>query len=174
MKSAILDAKTVTKIGRWNVQTLYQSGKLAQVFREFANYKIDILELSEMKWTGSGRLKSKNMTLLYSGHEQHHMRGVGITISNTAIKPLLGWTPVNDRIITARFQSKHAKTTIIQAYAPTGNSDEEEKNYFYAQLQDVFDQVPNHDVTILMGDMNAKLDGNRQSLEDIGTKWLIQ
>ena len=71
MKSAILDAKTATKIGRWNVQKLYQSGKLAQVFREFANYKIDILGLSEMKWTGSGRLKSKNMTLLYSGHEQH-------------------------------------------------------------------------------------------------------
>ena len=95
-------------------------------------------------------------------------------ISNTAMKPLVGWNPVNDRIITARFQSQHAKTKITQAYTPTENSDEEKKNYFCAQLQDVFDQVPNHDVTILMGDMNAKLDGNRQSLEDIGTKWLIQ
>ena len=84
------------------------------------------------------------------------MRVVGIMISNTAIKSLIGWNPVNDRIITARFQSKHAKTTIIQAYAPAENSGDEEKDDFYAQLQAVLDQVTNHDVTILMEDMNAK------------------
>ena len=101
MKSAILNAKTITKVGRWNVQTLYKSRKLAQVVRKFANYKIDILGLIEMRLTGSRRLKDKNMTLLYSGHKQHHVRGVGIMITNTAIKSLIDWNPVNDRVITA-------------------------------------------------------------------------
>ena len=146
MKSAILEAKTITKIGKWNVQTIYQSGKLAHVSEEFANYRIDILGLSKGRWTGSGRLKDKNMTLLYSGHVQYHMRGFGIMITNTAIKSLISWNPVNDRTITARFLSEHARRIIIQAYAPTENNDEEEKGDFYAQLQGILDQVLNHDV----------------------------
>ena len=69
IKSSILDAKHITKIGSWNVQTLYQSGKLAQVIREFNNYKLNILGLSEVRWTGSGRLNDKSISLLYSGHD---------------------------------------------------------------------------------------------------------
>ena len=116
------------------------------MIREFKNYKLDILGLSEVRWTGSGILNDKSISLLYSGHDQHHMRGVGILMNKNAAKSLIGWNPVNDRIITARFQSKHTKITLIQVYAPTENSDEEEKDNFYAQLQDISDQVPNHDI----------------------------
>ena len=59
IKSSILDAKHITKVGSWSVQTLYQSGKLAQVIREFKNYKLDILGLSEVRWTGSIGLNEK-------------------------------------------------------------------------------------------------------------------
>ena len=42
-------------------------------------------------------------------------------------------------------------------YAPTDTSEEEDKNSFYAQLQSVLDKIPNRDMVILMGDMNAKV-----------------
>ena len=74
----------------------------------------------------------KSISLLYSGHDQHHMKGVGILMNKNAAKSLIGWNPVKDRIIAARFQSKHTKITLIQVYAPTENSNEEEKDNFYA------------------------------------------
>ena len=77
IKSCILDTKHVTKSDR---------GKLAQVIREFTNYKLDILGLSEVRWTGSGRLNDNSISLLYSGHDQHHMRGVGILMNSYSLK----------------------------------------------------------------------------------------
>ena len=63
MKSLILRAETTTRIGTWNVQTLYQVGKLAQLLRELDAYQLDILGVSEMKWTGSGRMHNDGRSL---------------------------------------------------------------------------------------------------------------
>jgi len=54
LKSQLLTAKSPTKIGTWNVRTLYSTGKLAQVLNEMKHYKLDILGISEMRWTDSG------------------------------------------------------------------------------------------------------------------------
>jgi len=48
-----LKPKAKTRIACWNVRTLYQTGKLAQVVREFHNYSLDILGVCEARWTGS-------------------------------------------------------------------------------------------------------------------------
>ena len=165
LMNRILSAKTLTKIGTWNVRTMYQSGNLAQVSREADNYGLKILGISEMRWTGSGRMTSNGRTVLYSGQTEHHQSGVGLILSKEAARCLIGWEPVSDRILTARFQSCHTKTTVIQVYAPTEDSAEADKDAFYNQLQDTFNRIPDHDVKILMGDLNAKIDGDRTGME---------
>ena len=165
MKNSILSAKNISRIGTWNVQTLSQTGKLAQLLREFDTYQLDILGVSEMRWTGRGRMSSDGKTVLYSGHEDQHIRGVGFVLNRQAARALVGWKPVTDCIVTARFQSPQVKTTIIQAYAPTGDSSDIDKDAFYGQLQDVFDHIPSHDVKLLIGDFNAKISNNCQGLE---------
>jgi hypothetical protein len=57
-------------------------------------------------------------------------------MNKEAKKSLLGWEPVNSRIIRVRFFSKYIKTTIIQCYAPTEQDTEEAKNLFYTNLQE--------------------------------------
>ena len=56
-----------------------------------------------------------------------HTHEVGIILSIEAQRALIGWQPVNHRIITTRFNNRLAKVTIIQAYAPTEASEDEEK-----------------------------------------------
>lgn len=74
-----------------------------------------------------------------------------------ATQALLSWEPVSPRILTARFNSKGRKVTILQCYAPTNLADAEEKEDFYEQLQAVLDRTPRRDLRILMGDLNAKV-----------------
>lgn len=167
MRGGIIDAKTTARIGTWNVRKLYQCGRLAQLLREFDNYRLDILGISEMRWTGSGKIISEEKTVIYSGGDEHHVRGVGLVLNKVAAKALISWTPVSDRIITARLQSRHAKTTIFQVYAPTDEAEDEEKDAFYDQLHDVFTSAPSHDIKILLGDMNAQIDSDRRGWEEV-------
>jgi exonuclease III len=102
-------------------------------------YNIEILGLSEIRWNTSGMTKiSTGHTLIYSGNhnkDDHHEKGVGFLLNNTSKKSLLEWNPISPRIVTARFDTKFQKTTVIQVYASTNEAQEIEKEDFYNALQ---------------------------------------
>ena len=91
---------------------------------ETDRYKVNILGVSEMRWTDSEILTlNSGETVCYSGRmDGLHQEGVGIVMDKAAKKSLLGWEAFNSRIIRARFFSKYVKTTIIKCYAPTDGS----------------------------------------------------
>ena len=81
-KMEVLSTKIKTRIGFWNVRTMYETGKLAQVSAEMRRYNLHILGISESRWTGSGRYKTNTgETVLFSGrdHNQHH-EGVAVIL----------------------------------------------------------------------------------------------
>ena len=162
---SVFSPKNKTFIGTWNVRTLYRTGNLAQLLREFDKYRLDILGISEVRWLNSGRIASDNKTVLYSGHEEKHEKGVGFVLSRRATNALIGWKPVSERIITARFSSRHIRISVIQVYAPTEDASDEVKNKFYEQLQDTIDELPRRDLKIVLGDFNAQLCSERQGFE---------
>ena len=93
---------------------------------------IDVMGISETHWTGQGKLQLPGgETIIYSGREDDiHRGGVGILMSKSATRALMDWTPINERIIQARYHSKHIKLTMVHIYAPTENADEQVKNEF--------------------------------------------
>nr|KAG5696667.1 hypothetical protein BaRGS_023076 [Batillaria attramentaria] len=145
------------------------------------NYKIGVLGLSETRWLQTGQLRfSSGEQLLYSGHTEDgapHTEGVALMLAPEAQRALIGWEPVNSRIIKAKFitKKKDIKLNIIQCYAPTNDAEEEKKDDFYQQLQTVIDRGGAKDMTILMGDFNAKIGSDNTGYENtMGTHGLGQ
>ena len=60
-------------------------------------------------------------------------------------------------MISVHFQGKPFNIMVIQAYAPTSNSEEAEVEWFYEELQDLLELTPQKDVLFIIGDWNAKV-----------------
>lgn len=80
----LLGPKNNLYVGAWNVRTMYETGRTAQVIKEMRRYKLDILCVSESRWTDSGMIRtSTGEKVIYSGRtDGHHTRGVAIIMSN--------------------------------------------------------------------------------------------
>ena len=158
--------KHTSTIGYWNVRTMYRGGAAAQIAREMERYQLDILGISECRWTGAGRMKlASGQTVIYSGDEELHEGGVAIMMSQQVVKSLMEWTPINKRIITARFYTRYRRMTVIQVYAPHNEREDEEKEQFYQELQETLDGCNKNDILIVMGDFNAKAGSDNNGYE---------
>ena len=136
VNSSLLNPKSNCNIGTWNVQTMYSTSKTAQIVKEMGNYQLDILGISECRWTGSGKMNTKNdkgesYTIIHSGQKDTHHRGVALIMNRESVNSLMEWKPINERLIEARFNSKYCKLTIIQCYAPTNDSEDDMKEEWY-------------------------------------------
>ena len=111
-----------------------------------AKVNIDILGISELKWTGMGKLNSDDHYIYYCGQESLRRNGVAIMVNRRVQNPVLVCNLKNDRMMSAHFQGKPSNTTIIQVYASTSNAEEAEVEWFYEDLQDLLELIPKKDV----------------------------
>src|SRR5574339_669920 len=132
-------------------------GKLEVVKQEMARVNLEILGISEIKWTGMGEFNSDEHYIYYSGQESLRRNGVAIMVNKRVQNAVLGCNLKNNRMISVRLQGKPFNITVIQVYAPTSNAEEAEVEWFYEDLQDLLELTPQKDVLFIIGDWNAKV-----------------
>ena len=132
-------------------------GKLEVVKQEMSRVNVDILEISELKWTGMGEFNSDDHYIFYCGQESLRRNGVAIMVNKRVWNAVLGWNLKNDRMISVCFQGQPFNITVIQVYARTSNAEEAEVERFYEDLQDLLELTPKKDVLFTVGDWNAKV-----------------
>ncbi|CAF2515297.1 unnamed protein product [Rotaria sp. Silwood2] len=148
-------AKDVFTVGTWNVRTLWATGKLELLRNEMKRYKYDIIGISEVRWTDKG--ETANGDFIWSGESNTHIRGVGMLLSTRAQKALVGYNPINSRLITARFMATPCNKTVVNVYAPTSDASREDIETFYDDLEGTILKTPKKDILIITGDWNAKV-----------------
>ena len=149
-------------IGTWNVRSMNQ-GKLEVIKQEMARVNINILGISELKWTGMGEFNSDDHYIYYCGQESLRRNGVAIMVNKRVGNAVLGCNLKNDTMISVHFQGKPFNITVIQVYAPTSNAEETELEWFYENLQDLLQLTPKKGVLFIIGDWNAKLGSQETS-----------
>ena len=76
-------------IGTWNVRSMNQ-GKLEVVKQEMTRVNIDILGISDLKWTGMGEFNSDDHYIYYCGQEYLRRNGVDLTLKENSEMKYLG------------------------------------------------------------------------------------
>ena len=127
-----------------------------------ARVNIDILENTELKWTGMGEWNSDGHYMYYCGQESLRRNGVALIV-NKSPKCSTWVQSQNNRTSSVCFQGKPFNITVIQVYAPATNAEEAEVEGFYEDLQELLQLTPKEDVLFIIGDWNAKVGKSRDT-----------
>src|SRR5574341_1009723 len=101
-----------------------------------ARVNINILGISELKWTGMDEFNSDDHYIYYCGQESLRRNEVAIMVNKRVQNTVLGCNLKNDRMISVHFQAKPFNITVIQVYALTSNAEEAEVEWLYEDLQE--------------------------------------
>ena len=104
-----------------------------------------------------GEFNSDDHYIDYCGEESLRKNGAAIIVNERVRNAVLGCHLKNDRMISVHFQGKPFTITVIQAYAPTSNTEEAEVEQFYEDLQELLELTPKKDVLFFIGNRNAKV-----------------
>ena len=108
------------------------------VKQEMARVNINILGISEPKWTTLDKFNSDDHYKYYCGKESLERNGVAFRVQNAVLECNLK----NDRMISVCFQGIPFNITLIQVCAPTTNAKEAKVKWFYEDLQDLLKLTP--------------------------------
>ena len=87
-------------------------GKLEVIKQEMARVNIDILGISELKWTGMGEFNSDDHYIYYCGQESLRRNGVALLVNKRVQNAVLGCYFKSDRMISVHFQGKPFNITV--------------------------------------------------------------
>ena len=142
-------------IGTWNVRSMNQ-GKLEVVKEEMARVNINILGISELRWTGMGEFNSEDHYIYYCGQESLRRNGVAIMV-NKSPKCSTWMQSQKWQNDLCSFPRQTIQYHSNPSLCPTSNAGEAEVERFYEDLQDLLELTPKKDVLFITGDWNAKV-----------------
>ena len=96
--------------------------------------RVDILGISELKWTGVGEFNSDDHYIYYCEQESLRRNGVALIVNKRVQTAVFGCNLKKDRMISIHFQGKPFNITVMQVYTPTTNAREGEVEWLYEDL----------------------------------------
>jgi exonuclease III len=133
----------IMRFGTWNVRTLLQAGNMNIIVEKAERCKMDGAAFQEICWKGKTSIRKLKCTLHYSGNEgRQGNQGVGFIVSKNTSRSVLGFSPFCEGICTLLLKGKFHNITLVNAYAPTEDAEDETVFEFYETLQYARDELP--------------------------------
>lgn len=129
---------------------------MTTVLSDLDRYRLAITAIQEVRWTGTGHLKTEKYTVFYSGGTKHE-RGVGFIVNDQVLQNVKKFEAINDRICFLEIQCKWFKIILINCYGPTEDKDENQKSEFYENIERINNRLSNNYIKMMLGDFNSKI-----------------
>ncbi|XP_037956090.1 craniofacial development protein 2-like [Teleopsis dalmanni] len=143
------------------MERMLQPGKMAEIADELRTYDTTVACLLEVRWKGHDEIKKRDYSIFYSGAE--------IQTRNC----VMALEPLNERIRYLRLKGKFQNISILSVYAPTEESEDENKDEFYDKMANVCSKISRYDIKILYGDYNAKIGKEQSIIQQIAGKYSL-
>ena len=114
-----------------------------------ARVNINILGISELKWTGVGEFNSDDHYIYYCGQESHRRNGIAHIVNRRVQNPVLGYSLKKQQNDLCSFPRQTIQYHSNPSLCPTTNAEEAEVDWFYEDLQDLLKLTPKNDVLSL-------------------------
>ena len=146
------------KLGTWNCKSLCFPGCDRIIYDELHPRNFEVVALQELCWTGQKVWKSGHRAAtFYQSCGTTNELGTGFVVLGKMRQRVIGWNPINARMCKLRIKGRFFNYSIINVHCPHDARPDDEKEAFYAQLEQVYDGCPQRDVKIVIGDMNAQV-----------------
>jgi hypothetical protein len=129
---------------------------LSALILELRHYRCNITAIQETKWAGQQVFECQRFTVFSSGGSKGSF-GTGFIVDPKWAKHVVDWRPINERICVLRVKGKFFNYSIVNVHAPHNERPEDEKDAFYRQLDKVYEECPQNDIKIVIGDLNAQI-----------------
>ena len=78
--------------------------------------------------------------------ERKKKKSVGFIVEKIAAKSVIGYNPINERVMTLRLQGNPINISVLQVYAPTSEAPDSDIEEFYEMTQGVLESIPKRPV----------------------------
>ncbi|KAL1446569.1 hypothetical protein WDU94_003622 [Cyamophila willieti] len=146
-----------------------QLGKTENIVNEMYNMGVDILGISETFLKNSGDYVSrlpndKKYRMIFTGGEKSR-KGVAFILNEKTMNMVETIIQLSERVMALRLKAHPVDLFIVQCYAPTADSSDEDLDNFYECLRKVISKKKSYEALVLLGDLNAKVGSER--MEDV-------
>ncbi|XP_037037548.1 craniofacial development protein 2-like [Bradysia coprophila] len=147
------------RIGSWNVRCqTYRPGGLMKLTNELKKAKVDIAAIQESGHNQNAQTSRFNgYTTFHSSNSRDHVLGTAFMVATKKEHLVLDFRKVNERLCVLRLKGRFKNYSVINVHAPHNESVEGDKDDYYEALARAYDELPAHDIKIVIGDFNAKV-----------------
>jgi exonuclease III len=138
------------RFGTWNVRSLYTAGSLTAAARELARYKLDLVNVQEVRWDIEGTVKAGDYRKLNSSF------GNTVFLHHIIVLVVKREEFVSSRVSYIVLSDRWCNIIVLNVDATSEDKSDDSKDSFYEELEQVFYYFPEYHTKIILGDFNAK------------------
>lgn len=151
------------KICTYNVRSLSSTERFIELTEALEEIDHDVVGLAEVRRNGCDIEEHTKHIFCFKG-ETKGLFGVGFLIKKQLKECIVNFTGISERVAILKLRINNETVSLIQVYAPTAKSKDEEIEKFYNDLTSAHDLID--ETVLVMGDFNAKI-GKPQQHEQL-------